>query len=328
MTESSQRNQIIAGIFVLLGLVFVCGLVLEFGPLQHRMRKPYTVFADFSDAQSIIAGSPVRRAGAQIGKVAGAPQLRADLQGVRVPLEIYPEFQLPKTSTLRVVSIGLMGDCAIDVTTPDVATSETLVDGDIISGVATADFSSSATRITDEALVVMKDLRGGIATLNQTLGRFNAGVLSETNLTGFSDALKNLNQALEKLNTGVLSDANTKDLSDAIAGLKSASTAISAAATTADGALTKGASAMAKMDKAMDHLGPSIKGIEGATTAFRSAANVLQELLKEVRYGPGLMHSLLSDARVRDNFVRLLANLRRSGIIFYKDKEPSRLSNP
>ena len=35
MAESSNRTQLVAGIFVLCGLVLLGGLVMEFGPLQH-----------------------------------------------------------------------------------------------------------------------------------------------------------------------------------------------------------------------------------------------------------------------------------------------------
>ena len=48
MADNPQRTQLIAGIFVLCGIVLLGGLVLEFGPLRHWMRRPYTVHAFFS----------------------------------------------------------------------------------------------------------------------------------------------------------------------------------------------------------------------------------------------------------------------------------------
>src|SRR5689334_15627534 len=101
MAESNQRTQLVAGIFVLCGIVLLGGLIMEFGPLRHWMRKPYTIQAVFSDAQNLIKGAPVRRAGSPIGKVATAPELVENFKGVKVSLDIYPEFKIPKGSKLK-----------------------------------------------------------------------------------------------------------------------------------------------------------------------------------------------------------------------------------
>ena len=165
MAESNSRTQIVAGIFVLCGLVLIGGLILEFGPLQHWMRKPYTVHAIFSDAQNLIKGSPVRRAGSNIGKVSTSPELIEGLKGVKVSLEIYPEFKLPEGSELKITSIGLMGDAAVDLVppAPDRVTGKFIPEGATLSGMGGSDLTAAATKVTDEATVVMKDLRAGLA---------------------------------------------------------------------------------------------------------------------------------------------------------------------
>jgi len=167
MAEHPHRTQIVAGIFVLCGIVLLGGLVLEFGPLRHWLRKPYTIHAVFSDAQNIIKGSPVRRAGSQIGKVASSPKLMDGLKGVSISLDIYPEFQIPEGSQLRITSIGLMGDAAVDVIPPppDKATDGFIKEGATMQGTSTADLTATATKVTDEATEVMKDIRAGIAQL-------------------------------------------------------------------------------------------------------------------------------------------------------------------
>src|SRR5688572_12582750 len=201
MAESNHRTQLVAGIFVLCGIILLGGLIMEFGPLQHRIRKPYTIHAVFSDAQNLIKGSPVRRAGAAIGRVSTAPELVEGLRGVKVSLEIYPEFKIPRGSALKISTIGLMGDCAVDVVPPpqEKLTGGFLAAGETVDGVGSTDLTAAATKITDEATEVMKDIRNGLAELNKTISRLNTEVLSDANLKNVSDSLTKLNASLETI---------------------------------------------------------------------------------------------------------------------------------
>ena len=321
MADSNSRTQIIAGIFVLCGLVLLAGLILEFGPLQHWMRKPYTVHAIFSDAQNLIKGSPVRRAGSNIGRVSTSPELIEGLKGVKVSLEIYPEFKLPEGSGLKITSIGLMGDAAVDVVPPppDQQTGKFIAEGATLSGMGGSDLTAAATKVTDEATEVMKDIRAGLAELNKTIGRLNTGVLSDDNIKNLSGSLLRINASIDKIESKVLSEENTTALHDALALLKTTLQTASTASTKAD-------SALAKMDKAMDQLGPGLKGFAGATSSLNDAADALEALLKEARSGRGVLYALLNNAELRDNLERLIANMRRHGMVFYTDTTPSKLA--
>jgi len=317
MAESNQRTQLVAGIFVLCGIILLGGLIMEFGPLQHRFRKPYTIHAIFPDAQNLIKGSPVRRAGAAIGKVSTSPALVEQLKGVKVSLEIYPEFKIPKGSQLKISTIGLMGDCAVDVVPPppDKLTGDFVAADETLDGLGSTDLTTAAKQITDEATEVMKDIRNGLADLNKTISRLNAEVLSDANLKNISDSLTRVNSSLEKIDSKLLTEENTTAVRDSLALLKHTME-------NADKASVKADSALAKMDKAMDHLGPGLKGFAGATTALREASDALEALLKEARSGRGVLYALLNNAELRDNLERLVANLRQRGLLFYKDKAP------
>ena len=323
MAESNSRTQIVAGIFVLCGLVLLGGLILEFGPLRHWMRKPYTINAIFADAQNIIKGSPVRRAGTNIGKVSTSPELIEGLKGVKVSLEIYPEFKLPEGSALKITSIGLMGDAAVDVVPPpqEQQTGKFLEEGATLSGLGGSDMMAAATKVTDEATEVMKDIRSGLAELNKTIARLNSGVLSDDNLKHVSGSLAKINASIDKIESQVLSEENTTALREALALLKTTLQNASTASTKAD-------SALAKMDKAMDHLGPGLKGFSGAAASLNDAADALEALLKEARSGRGVLYALLNNTELRDNLERLITNLRRHGMVFYKDRTPSSLPPP
>lgn len=315
MNDQSNRTTLIAGLFVLCGLCLLGGLIFQFGTVRHQLRKPYQIYANFLDAQNLIKGAPVKRAGATIGQVVSSPKLVDGLKGVQVTLEIYPEFQIPTASPLRIQSVGLMGDSVIDVGQPpsDAVTGEFIQHGATVTGSGSPDLTATANRITDEIMVVMRDLRSGLSELSATVKRLNDGVLSDENLNNVSATLRSLKNAVDKIDHEVLSDTNTDALKESITKFRTAMDSVSTATTRAN-------SAIAKFDKGMDEFAPVMKGAGGATTSLKDAAAALKELVGDARNGDGLLHALLNDKSLRDDTLALVSNLRQRGLLFYKDK--------
>ena len=319
MKDSEQRTRLLAGVFVLCGLVLLGGLILEFGSLRHKLRGPYRIEVNFMDAQNLIKGAPVKRAGANIGQVATSPKLVEGLRGVMVELDIYKEFQIPKTSPMRIVAIGLLGDCMIDVGMPREQTGEFLKPGDSVTGEVTMDLQSTANKLTDEIMIVVKDLRDGLAGLNVSVKRLNDGVLSEANTANFSGSLKSLKESIEKVDNEVLSENNTAALRDSLGGFKETMTRINNASGRAE-------SALAKFDKAMDSLEPGLKEVGSAGTSLKSAAASMSALVKDAREGDGLLNALLNDEKLRDSVIAFVSNLKERGLLWYKDKPAEKAS--
>lgn len=323
--EKSKRATLIAGVFVLLGMVLFGSLVFQFGSLRHRLRKPYALYVNFLDAQNLIKGAPVKRAGATIGQVVTSPELVDGLKGVQVKLEIYPEFQIPLGSPLRITSVGVVGDTLLDVgqVPPDKLTGEYIKPDTVIEGTGTPDLMATANKLTDEIMVVLRDLRNGLGDLNVTVGKLNNGVLSEDNLNNFASGLKELRESINKLDNGLMSDANVAAVSDALADFRKAMSKVNEASGRVDGVLNKADSAVGKVDKAMNDLSPALKGTQSAAVNLKQAATALEGLLSDARTGDGLMNALLNDDSLRKDFVSLVTNLKQRGILFYKDKEKS-----
>lgn len=323
MNDTSNRTTLVAGLFVLCGLILLGTLIFQFGTLRHHFREPYRVYVNFLDAQNLIKGAPVKRAGATIGQVVSSPKLVDGLKGVQVTLEIYPEFQIPVGSPLKINSVGLMGDSVIDVgpPEPEELTGEYVKPDSVITGSGSTDLTATATRITDEIMIVMRDLRNGLRDLNVTVGKLNDGVLSDANVENFSDGLRELRQSIQKVDHEILGEANVNAIREALASFKEAMANVETASGRVDTVMVKADSAITKVDKAMDRLGPALKGTESATENLRKAAIALEGLLKDARTGDGLMNALLNDEALRKDFAALITNLRQRGVLFYKDKE-------
>ena len=330
MNDTSNRTTLTAGLFVLGGLILLGTLIFQYGTLHHRLRKPYQLYANFLDAQNLIKGSPVKRAGATIGQVVTSPKLVEGLKGVQVTLEIYPEFKIPVGSPLRISSVGLMGDSQLEVGQPpeEMLTGEYLKEGTTLNGVGSLDLTTTANKITEEIMVVMRDLRTGLSDLSKTVNRLNEGVLSDDNLQNFSGGLRELRESIHKIDNEVLGDGNLNAVKEALADFRAAMDKVDQAAARADGVIVKADSAMGKVDKAMDSLGPGLRGVESATTSLKQAAVAMEGLLKDARTGDGLMNALLNDEVLRRDFTALVANLKQHGVLFYKDKEGKEKAAP
>ena len=331
MNDNSSRTTLIAGLFVLTGMILLGTLIFEFGTLRHHLRKPYKLYANFLDAQNLIKGAPVKRAGATIGEVVTSPKLVDGLKGVQVTLEVYPEFQIPVGSPLRISSVGLMGDSLIDVGQPpqDMLNGEFYKEGSTLNGTGSPDLTATANKITDEIMVVMRDLRNGMKDLNVTVTKLNEGVLSEANLNNFSGGLKELRESIQKVDNAVMSDSNVNAIKDALSDFRAAMSRVEEASKRVDGVMAKADSAMAKIDKAADSVGPTLKSADTALVNLKKAATALEGLLQDARTGDGLLHALLNDKVLRQDFAILISNLKQKGFLFYKNKEtPAAASAP
>ena len=86
MNRHEKGLEFKVGIFVFAGLAMLGALVVQVGRLGEGFKTYYPLTIRFNDASGLLKGSDVLLAGARIGKVAGAPHLVREGNGVAVPL--------------------------------------------------------------------------------------------------------------------------------------------------------------------------------------------------------------------------------------------------
>ena len=77
---------------------------------------------------------------------------------------------------------------------------------------------------------------------------------------------------------------------------------------------------MASAKTAADDVQKAIGDARGAIGDARKALVGVKEATDEAVHGPGLLGTLISDRKLSDDVSALVANLRRSGGIFYRDR--------
>src|SRR5688572_6604213 len=98
MANSENITQARVGVFVLLGLVAICAMVVYFGRFGDGLKTYYELRVEYSNASGLFAGADVLLAGAKVGAVKEGPYVLDSMRGVYVILKIYDGVQVPEGS--------------------------------------------------------------------------------------------------------------------------------------------------------------------------------------------------------------------------------------
>jgi phospholipid/cholesterol/gamma-HCH transport system substrate-binding protein len=117
-------NYVKVGIFVTIGLCVAGALIFLIGDERHMFTSSYTLHSTFHDVAGLRVGGPVRMGGVDVGTVTAIrfgrepndPLIHVDFTVVQESA-----VRIRRNSIARIVSKGLLGDKALEVTVGDVA---------------------------------------------------------------------------------------------------------------------------------------------------------------------------------------------------------------
>ena len=315
MEANAKKNELLVGLFLLVGLAVLGGLIIRFGALSDSFKESYPLTVTFADASGITEGAPVKLGGATVGRVSKTPELNDNFTGVIVHLGIYTGLHIPENSEFRVGSSGLMGDALIEILPPEKLTGRAIVAGARIDGTKTAGLSgitASAQDVAKKTQVVLGDIQIAVHELTRAVDKVNDGFLTEKNMQSFSSSLDSLGKTIDRLDTKVLSDENIEDLRGTVADLRETGRNLK------DGS--------AKFGPFIDKLDPVVADVRNAATKLETTFESLDTTAKDISVavktatkGDGLIAALLNDSELKTNLRLFAANLKEHGILRYKD---------
>jgi ABC-type transporter Mla subunit MlaD len=191
-----DRNEIVAGTFVLVCILLLLGLIFKAGSFKESLQPKKELMVKFSHARGIKTNNPVYYAGVESGKVAKIEIDEKD--NVYLTLELEKGINVKKDSQIK-IGASVMGESYIDITP---GTGQVMEEGYIAEGI-----DASIAQQIEDLVSYIKEL-----------------VESEQ----ITSSLDNLDRALE--NIADVSDvvANDKDkIGDIISNLDSAMANIS-----------------------------------------------------------------------------------------------------
>ncbi len=283
-----------------IGLLAIGLMVVYFGRFGESIHGSYRIRVEYSNASGIYKGASVLLAGAKIGSVENNPVILPNMDGVYIDLRIYEEVKIPTAAEFTIGSSGLLGDRFVQIILgKDAKSAPPIAPGAVIQGKSEAG---------------MGDVFGQAASL----------------LTDVQTAVGNINKVAEKLNSEVLKDTTIANLSTTLSNLKEASAAVSDASKKIDGVVKKAGEAIESGQQTFASANQTFTSANQTFTTAKSAADDLKKaigdlrsLLQQARQGKGALAALISDREMAENLRALVLNLRRSGILWYKDRPPA-----
>jgi phospholipid/cholesterol/gamma-HCH transport system substrate-binding protein len=299
MTSKERASQLRVGIFMAIGLLAIGLMVVYFGRFGESIHGSYRIRVEYPNASGIYKGASVLLAGAKIGSVENNPVILPDMDGVYLDLKIFEEVKIPTAAEFTIGSSGLLGDRFVQIVLgKDAKSAPPIAPGAVIKGKSEAGMGD----VFDQAASLLTDVQ---------------------------TAVGNINKIAEKLNTEVFKDTTIANLSTTLANLKEASTAVSEASKKIDGVVKKAGEAIdsgkqtfTSANETFTSANQTLTTAKGAADDLKKAIGDLRSLIQQAKQGRGTLGALISDREMAENLRALVSNLRRSGILWYKDRPP------
>ncbi len=306
MSAPRKNTEVLVGLFLFVGFCFVGAMTVIFGTKGQQMRHTYEVDVEFPSADGIIRNSDVMLSGAPIGRVAETPALVADSFHVRVKLKIREDVKIPKAASFTIASSGLLGDKYIHVSLPGEFDPRDVVrPGSTVAGKATG---GGIEELTNKGGDVMDELSAELKEINSVTTGLNDKLLSTKNLTNLEETFANLKASTESLKT------TSRDMDEVI----------KKAGETVDSAKT----VMMTANGAAGDLRAAVGDVRKAALAATKTIDSAHELFTKAADGSGTLGTLINDRKMAEDLRSLIANLRHSGVLFYRDRAPAAPPQP
>jgi phospholipid/cholesterol/gamma-HCH transport system substrate-binding protein len=295
-TDNTATLEFRVGLFVLLGLGMIGYMVVQFGRFGTAFKPSYQVTVELPNASGLLKNSKVLLAGATVGDVLDAPQVLDHARGVAVHLRIFQPIRIPRNAQVVVGSSGLLGDRFVDVIMKAQDAGGYYQPGETIIGSRQAGMDD----LTRDGGLLVADLRTTVANLNNTITRVNRDLLKD-------ETFKNLQESLEHLN------ATTKNF-------QATSEKLSGVVDAAHGVVDRAGGAVDTAKETLISAKTAATDVQGAVADARKVLESAKNVTDQAVHGHGLIATLISDPQLANNLTALISNLRRSGVLFYKDR--------
>tara|TARA_Y100000385_G_scaffold280100_1_gene330692 strand:- start:2031 stop:3065 length:1035 start_codon:yes stop_codon:yes gene_type:complete len=335
MAAREKSKQRTAGLFVLIGLLLLGVLIVEFGRFGDRFKGHYPLFIEFPQTAGIIKNSEVRLRGAKIGRVATHPELvltGSTSSVVKMEIRIKDDVRIPLDSTFKIGSIGLLGDKFIAIIPPDNESEEYYQSGDTIIGIGAggidaiksnaADIARDASQLIKDAKVTFSKIDKALnsmekigASIDVAMNKVNNEVLAKDNIDNFTKAIANFEESSRDFKS------MSHDLKPAVIEARKTMTTLKDAAENASHLITEARDEINSIKPALAEIPAAVKNIS-------NAASRAEDTMAAMQNKNGLIGTLAYDQETGNNAKEFIRNLKRYGVLRYRDKSTNDERDP
>lgn len=310
---SKARFEWKVGLFVVIGLVLLAGLLLEFSKGLTFGRSGYHILLRADNAGLLKNKAQVLISGVQVGTVTDI-RLAPSGKYVTITLRIYGTYKVYKDARFVIEQQGFLGDQYIAIV-PTKNEGDTYRDGDA----AKAEAPFNLQEFTRSASGFITRIDETVKRLNDALADVERIVLNPETLTNLSQTAANLRDASQQARV-------TLDRVEQV--LATNAPALNYAATNLV-AFSEGMNRFAgSLNTLVETNSPQL---HIAVTNLEASTESLKSLLTDVQAGKGLAGDLLKNQELAANLSQIMynlsvttSNLNRAGLwgILWKHKEP------
>ena len=279
------------GLFVLLCLVLLGGLILNFSKGLAMFQPTYTLRLKTTNMGSLKKDASVQMAGVRVGYVADT-QLATDGRDVTLLLKIYERYTIHRDAEFTIDTVGFLGDQFVSIT-PTKNAAPVLTN---LSEVVCRE-PFNLQEVARSAVGFIQRIDETARSLNASLARVDEHVLDEETLTNLSTAIANLHLASERF-------AATVDRADRLIELNARPVSVT---------ITNLAAFSRELNELAENLRRVVTaneaGLSAAVKNIESSSGMIKSLLLELQAGSGLAGSLLKNEELGTNFTQLVGNL-------------------
>lgn len=300
-------------------------LVMLFGDLQLPGTAKYTLYINFPRAPGVAVGTPVRKSGVSIGRVAGI-ELK-DEGGVRIVADIDAKRRVLTSEICTIKSSSVLGDAVLEfvLADRDDPSARPLVDGAEIDGIVTGNPLEVIGNLEQDIRGALISIRGAGNEVRQTAEGLRKAFAGEDEqlpriLQKTERALDQLNKSLRTVDN-VFGDPQMQEnlkrsLQDLPKFFDDARGTLAKANETFDGFQRMSLRAednlqnLEKFTKPLSERGPIlVDNIDGILANVNSLTEQLDELAGGLSQRNGTIGRLLRDDTIYDRLDRTLANV-------------------
>lgn len=322
--KNERKTEILVGLFLLVGMLLLGGLILEFGSLRSYFRSTYKLKVAFPNASGVKEGSPVFLGGSKVGKVLVHPELNDTFTGVIMTLDIFEDVDIPSDATFAIGTKGLMGDALVEIKPTGKLTNEfiphdfdKIIEGDKSGGLS--DLQGQAEVVAKKVDLVLDDIRTAMVDVKAAMEKVNKGALSDSTIQDFKGSMERLNKTMTRVDEQVLGDENAENLKKAIADIKEAAASFKTSAHNIEKTTEKLGPMIEKLDPVIAKADKAMTTADDSLVSIKKAADSFSVAARKITTGDGLLGALINDPSLKNEFSDLIFNLKRSGVIFYRN---------
>jgi phospholipid/cholesterol/gamma-HCH transport system substrate-binding protein len=287
----SRGLQIKVGLFVMIGLVLLCVLLINFSKGTSVFHGTYTLKLHATNVGGLKLRAGVLLAGVNVGDVSDI-QLAPDGKSVTIILKIYKTTKIYSDARFVIETAGFLGDNFVAVI-PTNNKGPVWTDGQDVECEAPFDLQEvarSATGFITRVDQTVQKIEDSVTKLQKT-------VLNEETMTNLSVTVANLRSASDEAAGAVgniqgIVATNSEQINAAVSNLVVFSQRLSQVA-----------------DNANNIIATNGVGIAGAVSNLQDATESLKQIADDVHSGKGPAGELLEDPQLAANLQTTVNNL-------------------